>query len=473
MPALKMRVSLFSRIFFAFAIVVLMGIALTAFFANRSARSGLIVVENRAAQIQTQSLAPVLAGYYAQQSSWNGIGDFLAQLPPAGPASGRQPGQGRGRPMDPASGGGVWWLANHRLIISDSRGRVVHDSKAEQALTSLDAAELSSAEPLTVNGETVGFLLITQSDSDALQQEFFQSVNQGLLLGALAASLLALVASTLLARQLASPIRQLTAAARRITQGDSYQQVPVSSHDEVGELADAFNQMARQLDLSETQRRQLLADIAHELRNPLSAMRGNLEGLLDGVLPLGPEQVAIVYNQTLLLSRLVDDLRLLSLAQIGKLSLERVPTDISALVSRVVDDFRPLAHERGSVLQVEMANSLPAVSIDSQRISQVLANLLSNALRYTPAQGQITVAVHRREREVEVTVADTGPGISGEDLPHVFDRFYRADRSRSRAQGGSGLGLAIARELVKAHGGSIWVESTPGRGSKFTFVLPA
>ncbi len=471
MPVLKMRVSLFARIFFAFAIVVLMGIALTAFFANRSARSGLIVVESRAAQLQTRSLAPVLEDYYGQQSSWNGIGDFLAQIPPAGPAPGRQ--QGRGRPMEPAPGDGVWWLANHRLIISDSQGRVVHDSQREQRLTSLGAAELSAAEPLTVGGQTVGFLLITQSNSDALQQEFFQSVNQGLLLGALAASLLALVASTLLARQLASPIRQLTAAARRITQGDSSQQVPISSRDEVGELADAFNQMARQLNLSETQRRQLLADIAHELRNPLSAMRGNLEGLLDGVLPLGPEQVAIVYNQALLLSRLVDDLRLLSLAQIGELSLERSPTDMSVLVSRVVDDFRPLAQERGVVLQMEVANGLPAVSIDSQRISQVLANLLSNALRYTPAQGQITVAVQRRERGVEVSVSDTGPGISEEDLPHVFDRFYRADRSRSRAQGGSGLGLAIARELVKAHGGSIWAESTPGRGSKFTFVLPA
>jgi signal transduction histidine kinase len=216
----------------------------------------------------------------------------------------------------------------------------------------------------------------------------------------------------------------------------------------------------------------MIADIAHELRNPLSTMQGNLEGMIDGVLPLDTSQVATVYDQTVLLSRLVEDLRTLSLAQAGELRLELEEADLGELVRGVVADFRPLADSRKVALEVRAIEEHPDVRIDSLRISQVLANLLSNALRHTLEGGRIEIGITDGVPGIEVSVTDSGSGIGLEDLPHVFERFYRADQSRTRSGGGSGLGLAIAKELVESHGGRIWADSRPGQGSTFAFSLP-
>jgi signal transduction histidine kinase len=273
--------------------------------------------------------------------------------------------------------------------------------------------------------------------------------------------------------------------------------VEVESEDEIGELARTFNTMAESLARAEELRRQMVVDIAHELRTPLSIIQGNLEGMLDGVLPLDPEQVASVHEETLLLSRLVADLRLLSLAEAGQLKLERSETNLGALIRSVVDRLRPQAQAKGVALETELPASLPILSIDADRISQVIGNLVSNALRYTPAGGAVSVqcsvnsdqlTVNSKQWSVSseqiaddklitdhwllITVTDTGSGIAPEDLPHVFDRFYRADRSRNRATGGSGIGLAIVKQLVEAHGGRVWAESELGKGSRFSFTLP-
>jgi len=239
------------------------------------------------------------------------------------------------------------------------------------------------------------------------------------------------------------------------------QRADVSSRDELGEMADAFNQMAERLGL------------AHELRNPLSTLQGNLEGMLDGVLPLEQRQVATALDQTVFLSRLVDDLRLLSLAQTGRLTLEQSHTDLATLVRNVVEDFQPLAQDRAVALQVNLPEPAPTANVDPQRIRQVLADLLSNALRYTGESGRVEVTLANGPDGIQLSVSDTGAGIPPEDLPHIFDRFYRFDRSRSRAAGVTGLGLAIARQLVEAHGGRISAESRPGLGFRFTLPLPS
>ena len=216
----------------------------------------------------------------------------------------------------------------------------------------------------------------------------------------------------------------------------------------------------------------MMADIAHELRTPLSVLRGNLEAMEDGLLEPTPQQVAVLHDQSAALSRLVEDLRMLSLASAGHLELHRHPADVSELVRSVLMEIEAASRDRGVALSGDAPASLPHVSLDSDRIRQVLRNLIDNALRHTPPGGRIDVQVKATAKQLTVSVADTGSGIATQDLPHLFDRFYRADGSRARATGGSGLGLAIVKQLVEAHGGEVSVESEPGTGSVFSFSLP-
>jgi signal transduction histidine kinase len=230
--------------------------------------------------------------------------------------------------------------------------------------------------------------------------------------------------------------------------------------------------MAESLAQADVQRRNMIADIAHELRTPLTVIQGNLEALTDGVYDLTPENVAAVHKQTVVLSRLVSDLRDLALAEAGQLRLERKPVSLAKVIAQVGEGLEVQAHEKGVTLKFEIGETLPEIEADEQRMTQVLFNLMSNALRHTPAGGTITTNAELRDGHVLVSVRDTGTGIAPEDLPHVFERFYRADRSRARSTGGSGLGLTIAKQIVEAHGGQIWVQSWLGAGSTFAFNLP-
>jgi len=297
-------------------------------------------------------------------------------------------------------------------------------------------------------------------------------VNRALLLIALAAGLVAALLILGLSRRILAPVEALTAVVRRMAAGDLDQRVAVTSRDELGELAHAFNTMADGLARLEMLRRNMVTDVAHELRTPLSNIRGYLEALRDGVLEPEPGLVNSLHEEALLLNRLVDDLQDLALAEAGRLRLEREPTDLAPVVAWALDRLRPQAAERQIALRVDLAESLPPVDADAGRVGQVLHNLLHNALLHTPADGEITVTAQVGGLWVQVGVRDTGVGIGPGDLPHVFERFYRADKSRSRATGGAGLGLAIARQLVEAHGGQIKVESQVGRGTQFTFTLP-
>jgi signal transduction histidine kinase len=256
-------------------------------------------------------------------------------------------------------------------------------------------------------------------------------------------------------------------------QGDLSQRVPAAGKDELAILGRTFNQMAASLQQAEASRRAMTADIAHELRTPLAVQRAHLEALEDGIYPLSPESLQPIRDQNLLLNRLVEDLRTLALADSGQLALEYTAVDLAALAQRAAERFGPQAAGRGIHIQVGLPPACPPVWADPGRLEQILSNLLSNALRYTPDQGHIQVNLACPSGYVHLQVHDSGPGIPTEALAHVFERFYRADQARSRAEGGSGLGLAIARQLAELHGGALSAANHPQGGALFTLELPA
>jgi two-component system sensor histidine kinase BaeS len=253
--------------------------------------------------------------------------------------------------------------------------------------------------------------------------------------------------------------------------GELDQRVQIDSRDEIGELGRAFNHMADSLHTSEQLRRQMVTDIAHELRTPLTNIRGYLEAVRDGVLPAQPEVVDSLYEESMLLSRLVDDLQALALAEAGQLKLRLQTCGPAGLIERSVAGLGPPSADEPAVV-VDVPESLPAVQADPERVAQVLRNLVRNARQHTPPEGRVTIAARALPGWVEIAVRDNGSGIAAEHLPYVFERFYRADPARARATGGAGLGLAIVKQLVEAHGGRVDVDSAPGAGTTFRFTLP-
>ena len=283
---------------------------------------------------------------------------------------------------------------------------------------------------------------------------------------------------SLLSRRLLRSVRRLTDAAQKLGKGDLSQRVVVSGRDEIGELTSTFNAMAAGLEHAERQRRNMVADVAHELRTPLTNIRGYIEAVRDGVLEADETTIANVHQQTMYLSKLIEDLRLLAETEAADFQLDLEPASLSAVVLRSVDGFRQQAQSHGIELACDLGSgpttSERQVNIDRTRIEQVMNNLLQNAVEHTPAGGRIDVVLcnETARNSSSVTVADTGEGIPGAHLPHVFDRLYRVDPSRTRSTGGVGLGLTIAKQLVEAHGGTICAESTLGTGSRFTISLP-
>ncbi|MGZ5351744.1 MAG: sensor histidine kinase [Actinomycetota bacterium] len=294
---------------------------------------------------------------------------------------------------------------------------------------------------------------------------------QLLIAGATAAALALLVARWL-ARGMTQPLRDMAGAAQKMETGDYRQRVVTASRDEVGQLAVAFNRMSSELENLERLRRDLVANVSHELKTPISALRAHLENLLDGVEQAEPRTLQVMLAQSERLGRLVDQLLELSRLESGDVPLDRAEVPLRPLVARVLSEIEVTRSRHDVELAQDVPEDLPPVFADAERVHQVLFNLLDNAVRFTQAGGVVRVTAARHNGAVDVTVADTGPGIAAEHLPRVFERFYRVDTARSREEGGTGIGLAIARSVVEAHGGRIWAESEPGKGSTFTFELP-
>jgi two-component system OmpR family sensor kinase/two-component system sensor histidine kinase BaeS len=452
----------------AFMLVALVAVGVVALLANRATTQQFRIYVSQGRQMRAERLSPEFAAYYSRTGGWDGVADWMATLNQL-QAGGRGQGQGlgRGRLSD-----------SDRLLLAGADGQILADTQGDLVGQQLSSAALAAGVPIEVGGQPVGTLFIPAAEGvyESLEAEFLDRVNNWLLWAGLAASVAALVLGLLLARQLTAPLRSLTGAAQQLASSPlnrysqhDVPQVPVRSQDEVGELSQAFNQMAQSLAQQETLRRNLMADVAHELRNPLSVMRGDLEALLDGLYEPTPESLASLHEETLHLSRLVDDLRALAQAEAGQLHLEREQTDLEVLLRGVTARFDLQAQNKRQTLSLDLAPELPPVDVDPQRVRQIVANLISNAQRHTPEGGYVIVSAVEQPDAVQVSVADSGPGVPPDDIPHVFDRFWQGDRARA---GSSGLGLAIARELVRAHGGRIWVESTEGQGTTFRFTLP-
>ncbi len=302
---------------------------------------------------------------------------------------------------------------------------------------------------------------------------FRTTVFQALLIAAVVASLVALAASLFVSRRITTPIGRIADAARRIASGRLDTRVHVAEPVELAELGDNLNTLAAALEETENRRVALIGDVAHEIRTPLTTLHGNLEGILDGVIEPTPELLDQLLAETRRLNRLVDDLQELSRVEAGAMSLRIEAVRLGPVADALASRMRQSFDERGVGLLVAVPASVPAARADADRLVQVLTNLLSNALRHTPAGGEVTIAATEAGERVEVSIRDTGTGITPEHLPHVFERFYRVDTARARAAGGSGVGLTIVKALVEAQGGSIRAESSgPGLGTTFTISLP-
>lgn len=407
------------------------------------------------------SVADSLVTYYAENGSWQGASQQLLQ-------TFRVEGGMRDRQSP--------W------VLAEADGRVILGGWLYHPGEQLNSSMLRDSLPLVVGGETVGYLLQIPipmrppPDVDghwSPESAFLNRVNRAILYSSLVALAVALFIGIFLARNIARPIRDLTQATTAVAHGELGRQVEVRGNDEIAELSISFNQMSSDLALASRQRRQMTADIAHELRTPLSIIMGYTESLRDGVLPSNAETFDIIYDEAEHLSRLVQDLRTLSLADAGELSLNLGLIDPVELLRNVAARYAHQAEQKGVGLQVEVGSELPDVEVDQGRMEQVLSNLVSNALRYTPAQGQITLSAHQKSSDLLVLqVQDTGVGIAPEDVERIFDRFYKVDASRTAENGESGLGLAIARSLVLMHNGRISVESVGGSGSTFRIELP-
>jgi two-component system OmpR family sensor kinase/two-component system sensor histidine kinase BaeS len=465
------------RVALSFAAVVVVAVGVAALLMAQGTRTEFGQYVQRGGHQRALALAPALADYYAQGRSWQGVGTYLATLGYGAAGSGQ--GQGRGMGMM-GRGGGM--MATDAVMLADAGGTVVADTTGASVGQTLSRETLSNGAGITVAAQLVGTVVVETDArgapwmSGTLEQDYLESINRYLYAAGAVAAVVALLLGFFLSRRLATPLHAMTRAAGAMAAGDLSQRVQAQSDDEVGDLARAFNAMAESVAASQSQRRSMMADIAHELRTPLTVLQGNLEALRDGVVAPSPEALASLHEETLLLSRLVTDLKDLSLAEAGQLALHLEQTDLVDLARRTVEAMGAAAAERGVSLRVNAPVAVPKVSADRDRLSQVLRNLISNAIRYSSQGGTVRVDVASATRKgyaVQMVVSDDGPGITEDELALVFERFYRGDRSRARASGGAGLGLAIVKQLVQAHGGEAHAESEPGHGARFVVNLPA
>lgn len=320
-------------------------------------------------------------------------------------------------------------------------------------------------------------------DSQSMETELFSqytaAVYEAVSYAAIAALIAALLASYFISRQVVTPMLGMMGLSHRIAEGEYEERLSLPGGqqadqiDELGQLALSFNQMADKLEKTETMRRELIGDVTHELRTPLTAVKGYLEGLMDGVLPADPETYQQIHSEIDRLQHLVSDLQELSRVEAGAFQLQLTPVSPASLIERIQNTLGRQFEDKNIYLEIGIDPNLPDFIVDKDRIIQVLTNLVGNALQYTPSGGKVTLQVRRERSGMLFTVKDSGIGISAEQLQYVFNRFYRTDKSRTRASGGSGIGLTIAKALVQAHQGKIWAESDgEGKGSTFSFLIP-
>lgn len=441
------------RLSLAFLLSAWIGIGAMVLVVQRTLNTGfrqyLTARENEVNPEQTARLE----SYFAANGSWVGAESVLG-----GRGTGGSGGAGRGA----------------ILLVTDLNGRIEVSTDPAQVGTYLSAESLAASFPLVVNDTQVGWLFRQSPGAEALgtaEIAFLNEANRWLTIAGIGSTLLALIVGSVLAWTLARPLRELTRAVRDLSTGQLGRQVQTRGTVEVDVLAAEFNAMSKALVKAEALRQRMAADIAHELRTPVSVLRGHLEAMLDGLYPLDSTHVAAAHDQTIHLARLVEDLRVLTLAEAKRLPLERTRFNPGLLVTQLLEAFEPLVLDGDIRLTSTISPDLPDIAADVTRIRQVLSNLLTNAVRHTAAGGEITVQVMPVETGVQFSVTNTGSRLSEIDAARVFQPFWRAEAARERDSGGSGLGLAISREIISLHGGSIEIQSYEDRVT-FVFILP-
>ncbi len=457
----------------ALLLMVVVSIGLMAYLTNRSTTREFRQYISCINVVYAERVEQSLALFYSEENSWDDIQSVL----------------GTSREAD-----------SGRLIVVDNAGVVVGDNYRDWLDRDVEDIGLAGGILIEVLGEEVGEFYFMGTPGAGVsrgpmgqwnefvppvmnmaEQDFLNRVQGSLILAGLLAVGAAILLGLIITRQITKPIHALTAGARRISRGQLDYRVKVHSKDEIGDLAMSFNEMASVLSKNEETRRRLLADITHELRTPLTVIEGTVNGILDGVFEPDNERLNSVKDETFLLTRLIDDLRDISLAEAGQLKLEIAPTDMVKLVNRKLLQAEGAAHEKGVQLELQAAQDIPELSVDLFRMEQVIANLITNAVRHTFAGGKVAITLQEGTANngsgldsphLLISVADTGEGIGAEHLGKIFERFYRADSSRARSRGETGLGLAIVKQMVEAHGGRVWVESEPDKGSTFFVALP-
>ena len=403
------------------------------------------------------NIAAVASEYFSETNTFEGFEDGVLEMASGGRRSRRDNNNRRASPV----------------AIVDANGVVVDPSDKLQRGDVVSTDDINRGTPIIVNDERVGTLIVTVPQQfDEAEIAYLQRTNSALLIAAGGSVIVAVILGVLLSRQFLRPLAELTDAIGSIQQGKFDQRVPVRTNDELGELAQAFNQMGEELQRVNQLRRQMTADIAHDLRTPLTVISGYLEGLRDGSLKPTQARFDTLYQESQLLKRLIEDLRTLSLADAGELNLSLQVVEPLELLEQVKTSFTPLADSQDVRLVTDADPLLPPMQIDRDRMVQVLGNLVSNSLRFTPAGGRITLSARQVDGMLELLVSDTGSGISPEHLQNIFARFYRVNESRYQNESESGLGLAIAKSIVSAHAGIILAESVVGQGTTMRIRLP-
>jgi len=436
--------SLRIKLLASFFLVIAIAVGTIAYISSNSAINQFDRYVSRDQAERYQRLALTFTNYYRYMGSWNDVTDLTNRISK---------------------------MYSERIILTDSSGVVLGDTAGE--LTGKEVGEDWSRKSvrLTFADYEIGNIYIKTQKRSPLQKTFINSVNKSVLTGGLIAGVVGIFLALLFSRNILKPIRELTRATKKMKGGDLDQRVDTSAGGEIGKLGESFNELANRLKEQKKLREEMVSDVAHELRNPLSNVQGYLEGLKEGMVEPSERVFESLHQQSLVLSRLVDDLRDVNRAKADQLQLDKREVVLEDIINREIEAMKTQAEAEEVKIKENLADP-SLVEADPERITQVTRNLLENALTHTPQGGEIQVTTNSSGGEVTATVSDDGEGIPKDELPHIFDRFYRVDKSRSRGTGGTGLGLTISKEIVEAHGGEITVDSEEGAGSTFVFSLP-
>jgi len=439
------RLSFQAKLTLSFAVVIALMTVLGYWFIHQSVKQAFVDYAVRPLSRQDQLLLQLIVVYYQRSGSIDAVVELLERSSQEIP-----------------------------IALADPDGRIVSSPDERLKGRRLTSAQLAQGQALSVPGSGTWTLVSLRLIpwSNPLEEGFLRATRRSLWLAALAVGVVGIVLGWLLFRQLIGPLNRLDIATRRIADGHLRERVTIESSDVLGHLADSFNEMAASLERAETAKQRMIADVSHELRTPITALRTTLEAMRDGLIVANEETFAALHNRILLVTRLVNDLHQLALADAGALSIRLTPCRLDQIVEGILATIGVEIEDSGLHIDLALDEELPHVNADPQRIEQVLLNLLANAIRHTPTGGAVRVGARLSDPDlVEVSVSDSGPGLSPSALERVFDRFYRSDAPRSSDRGGAGLGLAIAKALIEAHGGRIYAENRPEGGAHFRFTL--